>query len=243
MSDYFAKNGFQNPDDAYNGPFQFAKQTDLHCFDWLAEHPERQKLSNIVMTLSQKATGVPWYETYPITENLGVNSPLDTLLVDIGGGLGHDLIALKNRYPELPGKLIVQDLPVVINDIKDLPAGIEAMGHDFFQPQPVKNAKAYYLRHVLHDWPDKQAALILNSIGGAMSPESILFIDENVMQEMGVPLLSAQTDINMMLAFSSLERTEVQFRELLDCSGFKVVRVWPQSVGTAMLFEAILDTP
>jgi hypothetical protein len=192
------------------------------------------------MSLSQKATGVPWFETYPVTENLIVKSPSDTLLVDIGGGLGHDLIALKDRFPDLPGKLILQELAVVINDVKDLPIGIEAMAHDFFKPQQVKNAKAYYLRHVLHDWPDKQAVLILESIRGAMGPESILLIDENVLLEVGVPLFSAQTDMNMMLAFSSLERTEVQYRELLKRSGFRIVRVWPQTLGLAMLFEAVV---
>jgi hypothetical protein len=166
---------------------------------------------------------------------------LDVLLVDIGGGLGHDPIAFKTHFPKLPGNLLLQDLAAVIDSITDLPTGIQAMPHDFFKPQPVKHAKAYYLRHILHDWPDKQAKLILDSIKGAMGPQPVLLIDENVLGEVGVSLLSAQTDMNMMLAFSSWERTERQFRNLLDGLSFKIVNVWPQSGESAVLVEAMFE--
>ena len=87
------------------------------------------------------------------------------LLVDIGGGMGHEMVAFRRAHPQIPGKLVVQDIPVVINSIKELPNGIEAMPHDFFAPQPIRGAKTYYLANVLHDWPDKQARVILKSIG------------------------------------------------------------------------------
>lgn len=38
--------------------------------------------------------------------------------------------------------------------------GVEMMAHDFFTPQPVQNAKYYYLRTVLHDWADDKAVPI-----------------------------------------------------------------------------------
>ena len=41
------------------------------------------------------------------------------LLVDIGGGRGHDLEAFKHTNPNAEGKLVLQDLPPVIYDIKD----------------------------------------------------------------------------------------------------------------------------
>ena len=88
----------------------------------------------------------------------------EPLLVDIGGKLGHDLMAFQQKFPHRPRKLVVQDLPVVIDDAKGLLSGIEAMKHGFFEPQPVRNAQAYYLRMVLHDWPDKQAREFLSNI-------------------------------------------------------------------------------
>ena len=82
------------------------------------------------------------------------------------------MIAFKQKFPNLCGKLILQDLPVVIDDVKGLPSGIEAMKHDFLKPQQVRNAQAYYLRTVLHDWPDKQARETLKDNRGAMGKHS-----------------------------------------------------------------------
>ncbi|MCJ1311746.1 hypothetical protein MMC25_005419 [Agyrium rufum] len=146
LPEYFEKYGFKNPDDAFNGPFQYAIAF------------------NVVMGISRMNRGEEWFEFYLVQEKLQVQAASKPLLVDVGGGLGHDLVALRKNHPSLHGKLIVQDLPVVINEAKDLPQGIEAMAHNFFTTQPVKGAKAYYLRTVLHDWPNKQAREILGNI-------------------------------------------------------------------------------
>ena len=104
--------------------------------------------------------GEEWFEVYPVEERLRAAGD-KPLLIDIGGELGHDLTALKAKFPNIFEKLVVQDLPIIIDHVKDLPPGIEAMKHDFFSPQPVKDVKAYYCRNFLHDWPDKQAREIL----------------------------------------------------------------------------------
>ena len=62
------------------------------------------------------------------------------LLVDIGGGWGHDIVAFQKKYPT-NGRLILQDLPAVIKDARTLPPGIEAQGYDFFTTQPVKGER------------------------------------------------------------------------------------------------------
>ena len=242
LPDYLRQNGFQNPGDAFDGPFQYAMGTKLHYFEWLNSHPRDQAAFDTAMGVSRMGRGEEWFEFYPVEERLRVtgNKPL---LVDIGGGLGHDLIALKSKFPNLPGRSIVQDLPVVIDHVKDLPSGIEAMKHDFFTPQPVKDAKAYYLRTVLHNWPDKQVHEILNNIKVSMDKDSILLINENVLAESNVPLYPAMLDLSMMAMFSSLDRTPSQFKELLDSAGFKVLKVWtPKTMvpGCGTLFEATL---
>lgn len=191
--------------------------------------------------MSPKGAGVPWFDYYPVTEKLVVNSASDPLLVDVGGGQGHNLITFKEKFPNITGRLIVQDLPVVVRDIHTLPSGIEAMRYDFFEPQPVQRAKAYYMRHVLHDWPDKQARSILDNVKLGMGPKSVLLIDEDVLPEVGVPLLSAQMDTAMMVSFSSLERTTAQYEKLLKEAGFIIVSVRAQPGGTTMLFEAIME--
>ena len=223
---YFAEVGYKNPADAYNGPFQYARNTKLHCFDWLATQPRLQHAFNVVMGISRMSNEQQWFENFPVEEKLGGGKKEDVLLVDVGGGFGHELIAFQKQNQDLGGRLVVQDIPVVIDNIKDLPAGIEAMMHDFFISQPIKGAKAYYLANVVHDWPHKQALQILGNIREAMDSESILLISENTLPEENVPLDSACADLVMMANFSSLERTEEQFRVLLEQAGFELVKAW-----------------
>lgn len=164
-------------------------------------------------------------------------------VVDVGGGTGHELVKLIEKYPNLSGSLIVQDIPVVIDSIKELPSRIEAMKHDFFAPQPVRGAKTYYLGNVLHDWPDKQARLILARTKEAMGPQSRLLICENVLSDSNVSLYSASTDLFMMANFAAHERTQSQFRALLEQAGLDILEIWEpcgSSRGTMMLFETVV---
>ena len=78
---------------------------------------------------------------YPVSERLGagLKKEADTvLLVDVGGGMGHDLEDLKTRFPDLKGRLLLQERPEVIRQIASLSTGIEVIEHDFFTTQPVK---------------------------------------------------------------------------------------------------------
>ena len=65
------------------------------------------------------------------------DDPEAVLLVDVGGGVGHDVQALKAEYPYLRGRLIVQDLPQVIDEEGCKKMGIEATAYSFFEQEPV----------------------------------------------------------------------------------------------------------
>jgi hypothetical protein len=69
------------------------------------------------------------------------------------------------------------------------------MAHDFFKAQPVRNAKAYFLRTVLHDWPDMQAVQILRRLRAALGADSLLLISETVLPESGVALSAVLSDL------------------------------------------------
>ena len=111
--------------------------------------------------------------------------------------------------------MIVQDITPVINSIKSLPPGIESMVSDF-KPQLIRGAKVYFLAHVVHDWPDKQAKVILEKVRDAMGPDSVVLLSETVIPERGASFIAAGMEFTIIAAFASLERTEKQFRELLD---------------------------
>lgn len=82
---------------------------------------------------------------YPVKERLidgADTSPEAAFIVDIGGSLGHDIEELHRKSGNLPGRLILQDLPVVIGQITDLDPRIEKMEYDFYMEQPVKGIES-----------------------------------------------------------------------------------------------------
>ncbi|CZR56364.1 related to O-methyltransferase [Phialocephala subalpina] len=242
LADYFRETGYKNPTDTFSGPFQYAFNTKVHYWEWLKTDPVQQAAFNAHMALTRMDRGQHWYEFFPVEERFGNNSPDTPLLIDIGGGLGHDLAEFHSRFPNLPGKLILQDLPAAIEDIKDLSSSIERMKYDFFTPQPVKGARVYYMRTVLHDWPDKQSLEILKNIREAMTKDSVLLLNENFLPEKYVPLFNAEVDLSMMAMFAAEERTEKQWKVLLEEAGLEVVKVWYPSErldASATLFEAV----
>ncbi len=116
------------------------------------------------------------------------------------------------------------------------------MVYDMFTPQQLKGAKVYYLRTVLHDWPDKQALEILGRIREAMAEDSLLLVNEHNMVGSNPSRIHTAIDQDMMEAFSSLERTEEEWIALLDKGGFNVVKVWKTTVMGMMeraLYEAV----
>lgn len=85
-------------------------------------------------------TGTPhWADWFPVQERILKGAATDgrSLIVDIAGGRGHELQGFKQRFPHAPGELVLEDLPVVIDDIYSLDEEITRLKHDFFKPQPV----------------------------------------------------------------------------------------------------------
>ena len=48
--------------------------------------------------------------------------------------------------------------------------------HDFFQPQPIKNASVFFLRAVAHNWSDGPLITMLTHLRDAATPETKLVI-------------------------------------------------------------------
>lgn len=237
---FLARTSYANPTDALHTPFQDAMDTELTYFDWIKARPVDHEMFNRTMALNQAWRGVSWFEYFPVASKLSSSSE-ETLLVDVGGGVGIDILAFQKAFPDLKGKLVLQDLPSVVDGLQ-LPQGVKAQGHDFFSPQPVKNAKAYYMRNILHDWPDKQALQILGHVKEAMGKESLLLVNEGVVPEMGTSLMQAQFDINMM-GIGALDRTEREYENLFESAGLRVVgRHVPEVLvlGTGTVFEVVL---
>lgn len=135
-------NGYRTPTNNKQSPFNLGFRTDLHFFEFMSANPHLAAQFNSLMSAYHQ--GRPsWMDAnfYPVREQLltgARNGPDDVFLVDVGGNRGHDLEEFRAKVPEASGKLILQDLPGVIEQIGQLDARIEPMAHDFWTEQPVK---------------------------------------------------------------------------------------------------------
>lgn len=180
---------------------------------------------------------------YPIDDRLSKSFDKqisDVFLVDVGGGLGHDLRDLRAKHPELPGRLILQDRQEVIATIPhtaDSP--FEATAHDFFTEQPVKGAKAYFLHSVLHDWGFDDCVRILQALKPAMKPGySRLLINEIVVPDEKPTWPVTAMDQLVLVLGAMAERSEAQWTALLRQAGYKIVKIWQYHLGSESLIEA-----
>ena len=108
----------------------------------------------------------------------------------------------------------------------------------------VLGAHIYYLRNVLHDWPDPLARLVLQQISSAMTPGvSRLLINELVVPVQGCGQFAPHSDFNMMSICAGMERTEAQWKELLGSVGLEIRGIWTGDGDTESIIEAVPAGP
>lgn len=218
--------------------------TGQHYFKWIQQPGREKDLEAFKGHMQFKTLGPKWFEKVDV-KSLFSNLKTDkdaVLLVDVGGDSGIDTTRFHNAHPDIPGRLILQDLPGTIKQLdQDALKPVEAMPHDFFTPEPVKGAKAYYLKMVLHDWPDKSCKEILSNLKPALAPGySKILINEIVIPDQGAGWFSTSVDMLMMLVHSAEERREAQWRELIGSVGLKIVKIHDVGVSPEKLIEVEL---
>jgi hypothetical protein len=157
---------------------------------------------------------------------------VEGVIADIAGGYGHTLAAILQANPQARG--ILFDVPDVL---KDAPAQLEADGvgdrvelvpGDFHEAVP-GGADLYLLKHVVHDWDDERARAILANVRDAMGENGRILIADIVLPEGDDPHFGKIEDLEMLLIPGGIERTDVEFHELVEPIGLKVERVVPTS--------------
>ncbi|KAJ7159946.1 O-methyltransferase [Mycena crocata] len=111
-----------------------------------------------------------------------------SVLLDVGGGVGGTSLIIAKANPTLC--IINQDRAPVIEQAKaywtenyrtHVDSGLNTYPvHDFFAPQPVKNADIFLLRQIVHDWPDDSAVRILAHLRSSAAPGSKLVIVDQI---------------------------------------------------------------
>lgn len=133
LVDYYNKTGFKTKETlcehALNQEF----------WAYLRERPPLH--ADFLSYMKGRKDGLPrWLDYFPVqtqVADLQTDSKAVTL-VDVGGNLGHDVQVFQQRCPDIPGRLILMDLPETIKGNTSSLPGIEKMEYDFFTPQPIQ---------------------------------------------------------------------------------------------------------
>ncbi|KAF2133644.1 S-adenosyl-L-methionine-dependent methyltransferase, partial [Dothidotthia symphoricarpi CBS 119687] len=200
LPDFLAATGYKNPEDYNNSAFHLGAHTELGFWEYLeADDAKLQAFNN---GMRSQATVKDFDSSYPFEAELNRSKLAegDVVLVDVGGGRGHALERIKQRFPEMQGQFVLQDQEAVIKDAVSggLSSEIIAQVASFFEPNPVKNARAYFFRRVLHDWSDAVCRTILQNTVVAMAADSKVLIAEYEVPAVGAPAKLTMQDINMM---------------------------------------------
>ena len=202
----------------------------MSSFDYLSRNPEQARVFDDAMV------GAHGQETPAILRSYDF-SGVD-VLVDIGAGNGSLLMTILQKYPALRG--IVFDLPGVATrarrlvEATDLAERCQVVGGSFFDAIPT-GADAYLARHILHDWDDASALDILRTIHRAMPPRGKLLVVEGIVAPGNDPSFTKLLDLNMLVILGGRERTEQEYRTLLEEGGFQVTRVIPTEAEVSVI--------
>ena len=202
-----------------------------HGVDWwsyLGSHPRRAQVFDRAMGDRARQIGAAAVSACDLS---GVRR-----LVDVGGGQGHLIAAVVDRYPAVDA--VVFDRPDVVAGAPEVVGDrAEAVGGDFFTAVPA-GADCYVLSSVIHDWSDDDAVAILRRIREAMDPAGRLLVLETVLPEGDEPHLGKLLDILMLALVGGRERTEREYAALLHRAGLRIERVVPTATPVGVLVAA-----
>lgn len=232
--DLFTKSLEQLPYSVQTGKSGFEKVFGMPFFEWLADHPADASLFS--------ATMVGIHGSEPAAVAAAYDFSQFETIVDVGGATGNLLAAILSRHPAPRG--ILFDLPHVV---RDAPALIQARGvaarvsveaGSFFESVPAA-ADAYLLSHIIHDWSEAQCLTVLGNCRRAMKPNSRLLIIETVLAPGDTPHLGKMLDMIMLAFFTGAqERTEPEYRALLNRAGFRLARIVPTESAVSIVEAA-----
>jgi len=195
--------------DASTSAPPFPQRFGAAFWEWLAAHPAEREAFDAAMAgerhrPAERLAALEWRE--------------GEVVVDVGGGNGALLSELIQRRPELRG--IVLDLPETVRDEAALGERLEFVAGSFFESAP--EGDAYLLSGILHDWPDEDAARILQTIRRAAPDHARLLINESVVKPGNEEDGAKWLDLLMLVLAGGRERGEEQWRALLEGAGFEV---------------------
>ncbi len=157
------------------------------------------------------------------------------MVADLGGGGGSLILAVLGLNPHLRGMLVDHEASVDAARSRfaneDPSSRCELIAADLMQSVPA-GADVYMIKHVLHGRKDEDAVTILKNCRTVIPQNGSLLIVEFILP----PLVShadpqleghLMSDLNMLAVTGGKERSEREWRTLLEAAGFMQAGLYP----------------
>lgn len=178
-------------------------------WSYLDAHPEQRELFDAAMTAKAHADVGAVLEAYDFSKF--------ERIVDVGGGRGHLVSAILDRYPSAEGVLV--DLPHVAETVTPTDR-LEVVGADVFE-DPLPSGDCYLLMNIVHDWAETEALAILTAVREAAAPGATVLLVEAILPTTADPMARwvFSLDVLMLVLTGGRERTVSDFDALLARAG------------------------
>ncbi len=165
------------------------------------------------------------------------------VVADLGGGGGSLILAVLELNYHLRGMLV--DREASVDEAKSrfadeiFSSRCELLVADLTQSVPA-GADVYMLKHVLHGYRDADAITVLKNCRAVIPQNGSLLVIKFVLPPLvsqADPQLEGRlmSDLNMLAVTGGRERSEREWRTLLDAAGFSLTRVYPVGGDTLMV--------
>jgi len=192
----------------------------MDVWSYLQRHPDVDAAFNGTVTSVTHFVHVPIERLYDFSSV--------HVVADIGGGNGSLLADILYAYPHTEGILLERES--VIEEAKTLLAQKQLAQRCHFiigdaQEAIPSGADIYIMKHFLHGRDDQMSIDMLKKCRYSMSAGQKVLLIEQVLPNMKASLSQTTMDLHMLLVSSGRERTQSEYQQLLESSGFTLTRV------------------
>lgn len=223
-------------DSVKTGKAAFDQIHGMELYDYCQENPDFARTHGPSKTSISARASAALIANYDFT---GVEKVVDVAVL---GGYGNTLIPLLRANPTMTG--VLYDLPFVIDGARSAIAAsgvgdrIDLLQGHCLATVPT-GGDVYVLMFVIHNWDDDRAVQILRNCREAMNPNGKLLLVEMLLPPGNAPFVGKFVDLESLLTTpGGYERSEAQYRSLLQAAGYQLARIIPTETANSIL-EAV----
>ncbi|RZC84734.1 hypothetical protein C5167_047519 [Papaver somniferum] len=179
---------------------------------YMRENPEKDQLFNEGMACDTRL-----FASALVNECKSIFSDGINTLAGVGRGTGTAVKAISKAFPDI--KCTIHDLPEVTSKNSKIP-------RDVFKSVP--SADAIFMKSILHEWNDEECIQILKRCKEAIPKGGkVIIADVVIDMDSTHPYSKSRLamDLAMMLHTGGKERTEEDWKKLIDAAGFASCKI------------------